>query len=108
MQRFVSWNLSDFGIFGNSMCLRITKTLRPKFLSASGFQPNSKLVGCKFLMLMLPVISAVVGAVCGFAVSSFPSQKGGELLEGSSPASIFSVYCTSEMKKNDRVTMRRT
>ena len=54
MQRFVSWNLSDFGIFGNSMCLRISKTLRPKFLSASGFQPNSKLESVENPGLQIP------------------------------------------------------
>lgn len=54
MQRFVSWNLSDFGIFGNSMCLRISKTLRPKILSASGFQPNSKLESVENPGLQIP------------------------------------------------------
>lgn len=36
------------------MCLRISKTLRPKFLSASGFQPSSKLESVENPGLQIP------------------------------------------------------
>lgn len=36
------------------MCLRISKTLRPKILSASGFQPNSKLESVENPGLQIP------------------------------------------------------